>query len=193
MGKLITFCSGIIPSKREVRQRGFSWLMSQSDETLPSSFDMESYLIPTEEPQASAGPSTENPASHLDNDFDFQLVVFEVYIFLSSNLHMKMITTTSFPKRSRIRSSRFLRMASSFREPPSRPCFHYRRHKPIVVVLKASVLKIPFVCQESRRTTFGAFCVSCIRCAFLIILLCFKYSSVLIMICFFFYIKKTSA
>ena len=51
---------------------------------------------PTNEPQASAGPSIEKPASHLDNDFDFQLVVFEVYfpVFKSSHeekCHFNMI------------------------------------------------------------------------------------------------------
>ena len=70
--------------------------------------------------------------------------------------------TTSF-QRSIIRSFRFLGMASTFREPLSRQCLHYRRHKQIV--LKA-VLKIPSICQESRRTTFDPSCASYIRCAF---------------------------
>jgi hypothetical protein len=126
------------------------------------SFDMQSCLIPTGEPQASAGPSIENPTSRLDNDFDFQIVVFEVYYFLFSNLH---IDHNIFAKRSRIRSLRFLGMASTFREPLSRQCLHYRRHQRIVVS-KAAVLKIPSICQEPRWTTFGPSCASYIRCAF---------------------------
>ena len=49
--------------------------MSHSDEIYSSSyFDMESGLIPSNESQAPARPSIEN----LDEDFDFQIVVFEV-------------------------------------------------------------------------------------------------------------------
>ena len=68
-------------------------LMSLPDESpaLPSFDTMTSYQIggtPTGEPPA--GPSIEKRASRLqvDHDFNFQLVVFEVY-FPSSNLHMK--------------------------------------------------------------------------------------------------------
>jgi hypothetical protein len=61
---------------------------------------MQSCLIPTGEPQSSAGPSIENPTSRLDNDFDFQIVVFEVYYFkfLFSNLHMKKRSHLLFQK-----------------------------------------------------------------------------------------------
>jgi hypothetical protein len=38
----------------------------------------------TDEPQASAGPSIEKHAHHdLDQDFDFQIVVFKVYFLFS--------------------------------------------------------------------------------------------------------------
>ena len=46
--------------------------------------ESDSCLISTDEPQASAaGPSIEKPATHhnLDEDFDFQIVVFKVYFF----------------------------------------------------------------------------------------------------------------
>jgi hypothetical protein len=114
------------------------------------------------EPQASAGPSTIEAC--LDQDFDFQIVVFKVY-FQSSNLHMKKRRSQHLSKRSKIRSLRFLGMASTFRGLLSRQCLHYRRLKRIVV-LKATVLKTPSICQESRCTTFGASCDSYIRCAF---------------------------
>jgi hypothetical protein len=140
-------------------------MMSQPDETHTLSFDMQSCVIPTGKPQASAGPSIENPTSRLDNDFDFQIVVFEVYYyFLFSNLHMKK-RSQHLSKRSRIRSLRFLGMTSTFREPLSRQCLHYRRHQRIIV-LKAAVLKILSICQEPRWTTFGPSCAFYIRCAF---------------------------
>ena len=53
-----------------------------SQMTLPPSFGTP-YLIPTSEHQSPAGPSIEDPASLLDHDFNFQIVVFKVY-FLSS-------------------------------------------------------------------------------------------------------------
>ena len=136
--------------------------MSQPDETpaLPPSFDIPSWP-PGEFP---AGPSIVKPVSRLDHVFNFQIVVFEVY-FLPSNLHLKKRSQHLF-KRSRIRSSRFLGMASTFREPLSRQCLHYRRHQRMTTVMKAAVLKIPFICQESRWNTFGPSCASYIRCAF---------------------------
>ena len=142
-------------------------LMSRPDKTtaLPPSFGLSLYLIPTaceHRQQAQAGPSIEEPASRLEHDFNFQIVVFEVW-FLTSNLQMKQ-RSQHLSKRSRIGSFRFLGMASMFREPLSRQCLHYRRHKRIV--LKAAVLKILSICRESRWTTFVPSCVSCIRCTF---------------------------
>ena len=55
-------------------------------------------LISTDEPQASAaGPSIEKPATHhnLDEDFDFQIVVFKVY-FLFFNHKKGLITKRLF-------------------------------------------------------------------------------------------------
>ena len=71
------------------------------DETKTScglSFDMQSCLIPTDELEPSTGPSIENPATHLDHDFDFdfQIVVFKVYISFSP--HEEPITFF-FPKK----------------------------------------------------------------------------------------------
>ena len=130
---------------------------------------MQSYLIPTGEPQASAGPSIESPDSRLDNDFDFQIVVFEVYFLVFKSSHnLKETITTFFSKRSKIRSLRYLGMVSTFRELLSRQCFHYRRHKRIV--LKGAVLKIPSICQEPKWTTFDLSCASYIRCEFLMTL-----------------------
>ena len=73
--------------------------MSLADESLalPSfdtmTCDMPSYQTggtPTGEPSSLGGPSIEKRASRLqvDHDFNFQMVVFEVY-FMSSNFHMK--------------------------------------------------------------------------------------------------------
>jgi hypothetical protein len=68
--------------------------MSQSDENpcSSSSFDMqsESDLTPTSEPQDPAGPSIEN----LDQDFDFQIVVFEVFPVFKSSPHEETISRT---------------------------------------------------------------------------------------------------
>ena len=97
-------------------------------------------------------------------------IVLVFPVFKSS--HEETITT-SFSKRSKIRSLRFLGMASMSREPLSRQClpWHYRRQQILLlVVLKGAVLKIPSVCQESKWTTFGASCASYIRCTFLMIL-----------------------
>jgi len=57
--------------------------MSLPDKTpaLPPSFGLSTHLIPTGEPrphEASTGPSIQNPASCLEHDFNFDIVVFEV-------------------------------------------------------------------------------------------------------------------
>ena len=72
--------------------------MSQPDETpaLCPSLRIPSNLIPTGEPQALPGPSFENPASLLDHEFNFQIVVFKVYSVFKYS-HEEMITT-SFQK-----------------------------------------------------------------------------------------------
>ena len=66
-------------------------LMSQPDETptsnlLPS--PSSSFDIPSSTYDLPAGPSIEKRPSHLDQVFNFQIVVFEVY-FLYSNLHIR--------------------------------------------------------------------------------------------------------
>ena len=113
-------------------------MMSQL--ALPPSFGIP-YLIPTSEHQSPAGPRIENPASLLDHDFNFQIVVFKVYFL--SYLMMKKRSQLLF-KRSRIHSFRFLGMASTFREPLSRRCLRYRR--PNRITLKAAAFKIRSIC-----------------------------------------------
>ena len=142
---------------------------SQPDKTFdfpPSpSFDIP---LPTSDPPM--GPCIEKPTFRLDDVFNFQTVVFEVYMFPVFKIFTWRNDHNIFPKkkkRSRIYSFKFIRIASTFREPLSRPCLHYRRLKWILVLLKAVILKIPSICKESRWTTFGLSCVSYIRCAFL--------------------------
>ena len=134
--------------------------MSERDGISPS-LDLPSRLISTSESQA-PGDQIEKSASppNLDHVFNFQIVVFQVYI---SCLHCK----SSMKKqsqhvsiRSRIRSFRLLGMVLTFREPLS----HYRRHQ--WTVLKGAALKIPSIYRESRRTTFGPSCACYIHCAF---------------------------
>ena len=113
-----------------------------------------------------AVPSIErraSPSSRLDHVFDFQTqtVVFEV-CFLYPNLHMEKQWQHLF-KRSRIHSFGLIGMASFSREPLSRQCLHCRRQK---LVLKAAILRIPSICQESRWNTFVPSCVFYIHCAF---------------------------
>ena len=135
--------------------------MSQQNET-PPSFDFPSPLNSSNEPQL-AGLSIENHASRprLDHVFNFQIVVFQVSSV--ANVHM-IKRSQHFSKRSRIRSFRFLGMASTFRVPLSRKFLHYGRHQR--TILRRAVLKIPSICQESRRTIFGPSCASYIHCAF---------------------------
>jgi hypothetical protein len=66
-------------------------VMSPPDKTpaLPPSFGIMIPSYPTGEPkppsQAQVGPRIKKPASRLEHDFNFQIVVFEVY-FLSSSI-----------------------------------------------------------------------------------------------------------
>jgi hypothetical protein len=56
---------------------------------------MQSCIIPNGEPQ-DPGPSIEKDSfSRLDHNFDFQIVIFKVYIFPSSNVHPRL---SKFPK-----------------------------------------------------------------------------------------------
>ena len=82
--------------------------------------------------------------------------------FLYPNLHMEKQWQHLF-KRSRIHSFGLIGMASFSREPLSRQCLHCRRQK---LVLKAAILRIPSICQESRWNTFVPSCVFYIHCAF---------------------------
>ena len=142
-------------------------MMSQPDEipALSQSFqvDIPSYV---NEPQAPAGPSIEEPASdsksRLEDDFNFQIVVFEVFLCLQQMTQR----SQHLSKRLRIGSFGFSGMASMFLELLSRQCLHYRGRRQKRVILRAVLLKIPSICQKSRRATFGPSCASYIRCEF---------------------------
>ena len=95
-----------------------SVVMSQPDNlnnltvTPPPSFGIPSYLIPTDERQAPAGASIENPASLLDHDFNFQIVVFKVYSFFKSSYEETI--TTPFQK---VENTLFQVLKNSFNVP----------------------------------------------------------------------------
>ena len=166
---MVRLCS--FTSKRRLYQCPFPSLPYRGDNSHSSSLmrlplsPSPSFDMQPSPPPARPSIRVQERASLLDHDFNFQIVVFEVY-FLSSKFHTKKESQQLF-KRSRMHSFRFLEMASTFQEPPLRQCLHYRRHRRIVL-MKAAVLKIPSIssCQESRCTTFGRSCASYIRCAF---------------------------
>ena len=82
----IIYKRGIVECTRLFIETAGKWKDKISDDAclsfFPPSFNMQSSLIPTAEPQVQAGPSIENPASRLqvDQNFDFQIVIFKVNI-----------------------------------------------------------------------------------------------------------------
>jgi hypothetical protein len=82
---------------------------------MPQLDEVPSCLNPTGEPPAGPTNSIENPTSRLDHVFNFQIVVFEVYIFLSlSNLQHEEMITTSFQK---VENTLFQVLGNSFNVP----------------------------------------------------------------------------
>ena len=121
----------------------------------PALFDMQSCIDLTGEPQ-DLGPASKILFSTSTSEIVIFKVCFPFYKSLlegtGKNDHN---IFPNFRKRSRLRSLRFLGMASTFREfrDLSWQCLLCHRHEQIM--LKAAVLKISSICQESRWTTFS--------------------------------------